>query len=85
MRKRAWHVVTECGRVLALVALLEENGRSEMDLTLSANDLSLRDDIDVSCPETRSQGRTAARRRCLRCAHDRREIRRLGNRAPASR
>jgi galactokinase len=49
-RRRARHVVTENGRVDALVAALDAGDRLALDEVLAASHASLRDDFEVSTP-----------------------------------
>jgi galactokinase len=51
LRKRARHVVTENGRVLAAAGLLRAGQLSGAGPLLTASHVSLRDDFDVSWPE----------------------------------
>ena len=51
VRRRARHVISEQGRVLKVVGLLESGRPAEIGPVLSAGHLSLRDDYEVSCAE----------------------------------
>lgn len=51
LRKRARHVVTENARVIETTRLLEAGSLSEIGRVLLAGHASLRDDLEVSCPE----------------------------------
>ncbi|CAB4726680.1 unannotated protein [freshwater metagenome] len=50
-RRRARHVVSETARVAAFVAALERDDRRELGRLLAGSHASLRDDMEVSCPE----------------------------------
>lgn len=51
LRRRVRHVVSENGRVLAVVDLLESGGVRSIGPLLTASHASLRDDYEVSCRE----------------------------------
>jgi galactokinase len=51
LRRRARHVVTEDGRVLAAVAALESSDLSGLGQLFNASHVSMRDDFEVSVPE----------------------------------
>ena len=51
VRRRARHVISEQGRVLKVVELLESGRPAEIGPVLSAGHRSLRDDYEVSCAE----------------------------------
>lgn len=51
LRRRARHVVTENARVLRTIALLEQHDLAAIGPILNAGHASLRDDLEVSCPE----------------------------------
>ena len=51
LRRRARHVVTENARVLHTIALLEQRDLAAIGPILNAGHASLRDDLEVSCPE----------------------------------
>ena len=51
LRRRARHVISEDGRVLEVVRLLENGRVEEVGRVLSAGHRSLRDDFNVSCAE----------------------------------
>ncbi|MBD5786899.1 galactokinase [Cellulosimicrobium terreum] len=50
-RRRVRHVVTEIGRVVDLVALLQAGRTAEIGPLMNASHVSLRDDYEVSCDE----------------------------------
>lgn len=50
-RRRARHVVSETARVAAFVTALERDDRRELGRLLADSHASLRDDMEVSCPE----------------------------------
>lgn len=51
IRKRARHIISEQGRVLEVVRLLESGRPAEIGVVLTAGHKSLRDDFEVSCAE----------------------------------
>ncbi len=51
VRRRARHVISEQGRVLKVVGLLESGRLAEVGPVLTAGHRSLRDDFEVSCAE----------------------------------
>jgi len=51
VRRRARHVISEDGRVLEVVRILESGRPAEVGPVLSAGHCSLRDDFNVSCVE----------------------------------
>lgn len=51
LRRRARHVVTENARVLQTIALLERHELDAIGPILNAGHASLRDNLEVSCPE----------------------------------
>ena len=51
LRRRALHVVTENARVLQTIDLLHEGNLTAIGPILNAGHASLRDDLEVSCPE----------------------------------
>jgi galactokinase len=51
VRKRARHIISEQGRVLEVVRLLEAGRPAEIGPVLTAGHRSLRDDFEVSCAE----------------------------------
>lgn len=51
LRRRARHVVTEIGRVQAVVRALEEDDWDAVGRLFEQSHVSMRDDFEISCPE----------------------------------
>ena len=83
--RRVRHVVTENQRVLDTVRTLARAGPTAIGDLLLASHASMRDDFEISVPELDTAVEAAHVRGRDRRAHDRRRLRRRGDRAGRAR